>query len=1010
MSNKKKINIFIKLFLTLVLLIGTVGSNLIALYWDSPLQTFLGVVGEGTKGGSGDEDLFVSSFDSSKDVLKSQKKLANDIVGEGAILLKNDNSLPLQTKSKISLFGIASKSGDISGSGSGEVKGDKLDLETSLKNSGFEVNPKLVEFYKNSKHAHGPGTGPGSGDATGDWKLDEVPQNEYSQDIKNSYEKYNDAAIIVISRQSGEGGDLPTEMSRFGGDANKNYLELSKEEEDLLKAVKDSNKFKTTILLVNAPNAMELGFMDKEEFGIDGCLWYAGTGANGIESIGKILNGEINPSGRTVDTYAYDNFSAPSMQNFGDFRYVDSKGKVVDNSYLNYGEGIYVGYRYYETRYEDSILETDNVGNYVYSDEVMFPFGYGLSYTNFSWSNFNVTQVENKYTVTVDIKNIGKVAGKEVVELYSQTPQKEKIESSAVNLVDFEKTKMLEPGEEEKVSFEVSKDDLKTYDYLDKKTYVLPEGNYFLTVAENAHQAVNNILSNKGVQDRKLDGKPVKENVYTWKETDERILDESVTNKKISNQFDDVAVSLENYLTRNNWSKLDNDGLRYATGTKEGISNVTDSKGTVGTIEAPKELIKDLKTEGYEVSGAPDLSTLDLPSVDSYTYDADKKLKLSDLIGVPYDDKKWDSLLNQMKLSEMHQLFNKSGYGTAAIESINKPKTFEYDGPAGISNMITGTGSFSYPSTIMLAATWNKELAKEKGDLLGEDALATKTSGWYAPAVNIHRTPFSGRNYEYYSEDPILSGKLSVEETKAVQSKGVYVYIKHFALNDQESNRAANGHVAIWANEQAIRDIYLKPFEINVEQGKAKGIMMGLNRIGRIPATTNYNLITNVARGEWGFDGIVITDYTSNQSPQYADQFLAAGGNLFLATAAIPLSDAKQDWTRAKLRESTHRVLYVIANSLAMNGLAGGAEYQKGFAVYKILLIVLDVLVLLIMIMVALNIRKVVKETNEEFTVRMDRTKARRRTIWIISGVILVAILIVFYVFVWPIIQDALLM
>lgn len=1009
MGSKRKWHIAFIALLAVLMLAGTVSANAIAIYWDKPLQEFVGVIGEGIEDTSSEENLYKSEFEDKNALLKTQEAFAKQVVGEGAVLLKNDNALPLNENSKVSLFGIASASGSASGSGSGAVSGEAKTLYNSLVNAGFEVNETLYSFYENSTHKHGPGTGPGNGDAQGDWKVDEVPQSEFTDELKNSYKNYNDAAIIVFSRQGGEGGDLPTEMSRFGGSADEHYLQLSKEERDLLASIEQSGEFSNTVVLINSAGAMELGFVDQQEYGVDASLWYAGTGKNGIDAIGEILKGGINPSGRIVDTYVYDNFSAPAMQNFGDFRYVNGSNELIGNSYINYGEGIYVGYRYYETRYEDKVMNIQNVGDYNYTNSVIYPFGYGLSYTSFEWSDYQLTEDGDTYTVDVTVTNTGDRSGKDVVQIYAQLPYVEGgIEKAAVNLVNFDKTKELIPGESETLSIQIDKADLASYDYINEKTYTLDAGSYYLTAAQNAHAAVNNILAAKGYTIENGMTDAGNSTLVGKFELNELTRLESET--EVTNQFDNAIVANYEYLTRSNWANMDNNGLTYATGVKEGVSNVSDAKKTAKTILADEELIRQLKEEGYEVSGAPAISTLNYPAADTYKYDQKTNLSLSDMIGLDYNDPKWDELLNALKLSDMHKLFNKSGYGTMAIEQINKPKTFEYDGPAGITNMITGEGAFSYPTSPMVAATWNVELAKEQGRLVGEDALNTRTSGWYAPAINIHRTPFSGRNYEYFSEDPVLTGLISTNVTKGVQAKGVYVFLKHFALNDQETNRVAYGSVATWSNEQAIREIYLKPFEMNVKQGEAKGIMMAFNRIGFIPATTHYNLITNVTRGEWGFQGIIISDYMSSQSTNYADQYLAAGGDMFLSTSGIPLTDAKQDWARAELRNSTHNILFVVANSLAMNGLSNGGTYSSGFPIYKIILLVLDVLVLGILGILIRSMYRVGKETDESFEARRRLTQKRRLIIWCVVGVTFILLAVTFYIVLYPIIKEALLM
>lgn len=989
----------------------TVALNSVAAYWEKPLSDYFGVIGEGSTGDTSNY-LFPSEFASEEERKTAQADLTEQIVAEGTVLLKNNGALPSTDAKKISLFGISSAGKIVSGSGSGAVSGEVKSLKESLIASGYEINETLYDFYANSTHSHGSGAAPGGGSAKGDWKIDEVPQSEYASEVFNSYASYNDAAIVVFSRKGGEGGDLPTEMSRFGGNAEDNYLSLSQEEKDLLRSIKDSGTFAKTLVIINSAGAMELGFVDQDEYGVDAALWYTGTGSNGIDAIGKVINGEINPSGKLIDTYVYDNKSSAAMQNFGDYRYVDANGELTGQSYVNYGEGIYVGYRYYETRYEDQVIGTDGVGDYDYKSTVKYPFGHGISYTEFTWGEQKLVEENGSYTMSVEVTNSGTVAGKDVIQLYAQTPYTiGGIEKSSVQLVGYAKTKELQPNEKEVIEIKFDQKDLASYDYIGEKTYVLDSGSYYITAAKNAHDAVNNVLSAKGFSTANGMDYDGNSSLVSQFDVAEKVLfNTSVTNSEITNQFDDVIAEDALYLSRSNWSVLDNGQLEYASSSISGVSEVTDLEGNVATLTISEALRDALSAEGYDASGAPAIDSVGYPNKDSYKYDEKTNLVLSDMVGLPFDDPKWDELLNAMKLSEQHGLFNKSGYGTAAIDSVGKPKTFEYDGPSGISNFITGESGFGFPTSTMVAATFNTDLAAEFGKLVGEDAINTKTSGWYAPAVNIHRTPFSGRNYEYYSEDPYLSGNVSLNVVKAVQDKGVYVYVKHFALNDQETNRAAYNSVATWSNEQAIREIYLKPFQMSIETGGAKGLMMSLNRIGSTHATTNYNLITNVTRGEWGFEGVIITDYMSGMSPEFADQFLAAGGDMFLATGAIPLSDAKQDWSRAELRRSSKNVLFNIANSLAMNGLTDGGTFSNGIAVYQIVLWIVDALVAFGLFISGKKVYTAYKQTEEDFQADRDKTKKRRRVFWlIVLGIVIVIVIVLFVVF-FPLIKDAFLM
>ena len=992
----------------LAVVLGLVTTvNGVMIHWDSVLSMYLGTIGgSDSDGGTAvDTNYFTSEFTSGDALLKAQQEFCLEVAGEGIVLLKNEEALPLAEQSNISLFGISSVGSIRSGSGSGAGTGDNRAWVDAFSAVGYHVNPTLVSFYSDSGYVHGGGTSSGDGTQRGDWKIAEVPQSEYTEVVKASYADYNDAAVIILSRGGGEGGDLPREMSRFGGDADRHFLELTAEEEELIQTVATQN-FKKTILIVNTANAMELGFLNDPAYGIDACLWTSGLGADGAEAMGKIVKGEIDPSGKLVDTYVYDNFSSPAMQNFGDYRYVDANGELTGYSYVNYGEGVYVGYKYYETRYEDAVMQTQNVGSYDYASTVLFPFGYGLSYTEFAWSDFSCEVADETVTVSVTVTNVGEQAGKDVVQIYFQSPYTDydvanKIEKPSVSLVEFAKTSLLPAGGSERVSVSFSLQDMASFDAYGAGTYILENGEYYITAAKDAHSAVNNILSAKGYTALIGDGSADFAYNYT-RSTGEALTkyDTGAGSEPITARFADAYVKDYTYLTRSNWAMMDGNGLRYATAEKADASDTTDADRTVGTVQVDEQTLAGLKATGYAATGAPEFTG----SAD-FTYNEQNGLELVDLKGLAYDDAKWDDLLDEMKRSQQHELFGKGGYGTMSIGTeeeggINKPKTYEYDAPSGISNFVTGARAYSFPAEITLAATWNKDLAERYGALIGEDAIATKTSGWYAPAMNIHRTPFSGRNFEYYSEDATLSGLMAEREVKGVQQKGVYAYIKHFALNDQDTNRSGNGGVATWATEQAIREIYLKPFQYAVERADAHGVMTSVNRIGFRYANNHYPLITQVLRGEWGFEGAVVTDYTSALTGEDADAVLAGGVDLLLCTSASKLTNAKEPWASAALRRAAHNVLFVQANSLAMNGLTHGTTYSTGFPIYALILIALDAVALLA---AGWGVYLIVRAARMNADQWQTRKRFSTRTNLIIVGAIAAIIvgLIIYFCVVW---------
>ena len=993
-----------------VLLAVCIVANVLTAKWDSVLTEYFGTVGgTQTTAQAGD---FLSEYSSEEALKAAQLEHTRQVVAEGTVLLKNeDNFLPLKAGAQLSVFGLSSVSGTVTGSGSGDIEITSDTLAGALQKAGFGINADLTKFTGSTKHVHGTGAGPGGGDAMGDWKIDEIPWAEYTDAVKATFASYGDAAIVVLNRQNGEGSDLPREMSRFGNSADRHYLELSIEEEDLLRGIQDSGAFAGTILVINAANPMELGQIDQEEYGVKACLWYAGTGTDGIYSVADIFAGKISPSGRLVDTWAYDNLSAPAMQNFGDFRFLNEDGTPTGQAYMNYGEGIYVGYRYYETRYEDKVLGAENVGDYDYASTVQYPFGYGLSYTAFDWSDYSVKLDGDTVTAAVTVKNTGAVAGKDVVEIYAQAPYiAGGVEKASVVLAGYAKTKELKAGESEKVSVSFNLKDIASYDFVTNKTWMLDAGTYYVTAGRNAHDAINNVLAAKGyttANGMTQDGSAAMTGTFELSAL--RLLDTAVTGEKVTNQFEGDDIADAAYLSRSNWTMMENNGLRYSTKEIAGLSKNTDAEGTVGSVVISADLAAAFARKGLHSVDLAELAAQNFPSKDDYVYGAEVEnpLTLVSMRGKAYDDPQWEDLLNQTKLSEQHILFNNSGYGTKAIEAIQKPKSFEYDGPAGISNFITGKSGFGYARTITLAATWNQELAEEFGKFIGEDAILTKTAGWYAPATNIPRTPFSGRNFEYFSEDPLQSGLITANIIKEVQKKGVYVYMKHFALNDQETNRTAYNQVAVFSQEQAIREIYLKPFQMGVEDGGAKGIMLSMNRIGTTWSGDHYNLLHNVTRGEWGFDGIFITDYLASLDVEMIDKYLAAGGNLILSTSELKLSDVKQNWCRAYLRDSTHLVLYHQANSLAVNGLGEDVKFEVGTPIYKIALWVLMGLLAVYLIYSIIKMIQYGRMTEQQFADSRLRTRKARMIKNIILLAIIAALIIVFFIVYFPILQKA---
>lgn len=860
-----------------------------------------------TSGEVVDSEYYKSDYKKLKQVQKDETAYAQDVQAEGTVLLQN-NGLPLKENSKITLLGYSCTQQNflVGGGGSGSIDTSKTpSLFEVFENAGYEVNETMWDFYTN-----GNGKASYAADQVNEPALSKYGETEFS-----SFSKYNDAAIVIISRKGSEGSDIKTSQKN---ETEKSMLELSENEKALISKACDS--FGKVILLLNTSNPLELGdYGNNEKISI---LWVGAGGQQGLRAIPEIINGIRYPSGRLVDTYAYDEFSSPAMQNFGDYTLTSGE------KYVNYAEGIYVGYKYYETRYDDAVNHRENVGEYNYKNTVQFPFGYGLSYADFSYSDFKVIEEKDDFKVSVKVTNLSKdQAGKEVVQVYMQSPYTQYdiengIEKSAIQLVGFAKTMELEGGMDEVIEIDVPKSVMKAYDSKNAKTYIVDEGDYYFSIGKNAHDALNNILTtqSKTIADGMTENGDAS---FVYKHH-ENSLDKTTYSKSngndVTNQFDDVDYRSYDdsfkYLTRNNW-----------TGTMpKTLGN--------GTLETTDKMARDLQPKESTLSSG------EMPKTGSKN-----DIVLAELIGKDFNDEKWNLLLDNLTADEMMQLVGNAGYGTIGLPSIGKPGVVDKDGPAGISSsLIGGIGCFGFPTEMVLASTWNTELAEKMGYFIGEDSLYSGVPGWYAPSMNIHRTPFSGRNFEYYSEDGFISGIFGAKVTKAAQEKGTYCYIKHFVLNDQEQNR---GGIVTWSNEQALREIYLEPFENAVKEGKARGLMVAMNRIGCTWVGAHKGLLTNVLRNEWGYDGAVITDaamsYDKNMDLVAG---LSAGTDIWLCpTNKIYTIDTSKAENVIALRNASHRILFVVANSNAMNGIDANVRIISVITPWQIGMIILDIVV-----------------------------------------------------------------
>lgn len=867
---------------------------------------------------------------------EEEKELCEQIEAEGIVLLKNeDGALPLgEAEKKLALLGQDSVDFVYGGAGSGSVDASLAPtMKEAMEASGFTVNETLWNFYDTGAGSSYRKEFPNaSGD--GDFAVNEVPQSAYPADVKSSLDG-DDVGIVVLGRSGGESADLPT-MPLASGYL---YLEPDKDELDLLALA--CEKFEKVVLIVNASTPVELGILEDPAYAnVKAALWVGAVGQEGMYAIGEVLNGNVNPSGRLVDTYAYDSLSAPSNYNLGDYTIANSS---VQNGtkYIVYQEGIYVGYRYYETRYADAVLGQGNAGAYDYASAVQFPFGYGLSYSEFSWSGFSMEEnADGDFEISLTVTNEGPRIGKEVVQIYIGSPYTQYdrdngVEKAAVELVGFAKTQLLENGASEEVTVTVDRSLMKAYDAQGAGTYIVDDGTYYFAAAKNAHEAVNSVLlaADESVADRLTGaGDAAFVAAYEQEAFDAETYSVSEeTGAEIVNRFDDVDVNYYEdctYLSRSDW---------------EGTMPQSTFRG--GSWNASAQMLADLEFyRADEVIAAPDAQ---MPVNDS----AATSYRVQDLVGAEYGDERWTQIVEQLSWSQMTRLVRLGGYSTIQIDKIGLPMTQDKDGPSGFSNtLVGGVSTMSWPTEVVMASTWNVELMEQMGEMLGEQSIAAGVAGWYAPGVNIHRSPYSGRNFEYYSEDGFLSGKIGAAEMRGVRSKGVIAYMKHFALNDQETNRYGG---AVFANEQSIREIYLKGFEYCVTEGGSIAAMAGMNRIGARWVGAHKGIMTDVLRGEWGFEGMVITDQASVASMLYQDMIsgLWAGTDLWLNTNSSlwSLDEWKDNATvMSNVQRAASNVIYAVTNSNAVTdyGEGGGAvDPNAGTPAWKIWLIVLDVVV-----------------------------------------------------------------
>lgn len=859
---------------------------------------------------------------------------------EGAVLLKNENNaLPFSPEeTRVTLFGhaVAQPLYKAPSAGSKGYESEYcIDLYTALTDAGFQINDTLYNAYAASETSRGNGAYDHQKHQQNELALGEEDISFYTDELRRSWEDdYNDAAIVMLAREGGEGSELYMEDPMEGI----SQLALHQEEKDLLQMIKDSGKFDKIIVLINSGWAMELGWLD--EYDVDACLWIGTPGQRGFEGVANILTGTANPSGRLVDTYAVNSLSAPATvngsynnQNWTNLKEVLAASTEDDADvswYTVQAEGIYIGYKYYETRYEDCILGQGNAdskngsstGNtWNYAEEVSYPFGFGLSYTSFEQKLDSVEVDGDDIRVTVTVTNTGDTAGKSAVQIYAQTPYGEYektnlVEKSAIQLLDFGKTQMLEPGESETLTITCDKYLLASYDYKNAKGYILSEGDYYISVGDNAHDALNHVLAAKGAEGMTDEnGAAVSgdaDKTYRWSEEfdKETYRNSRVTGEEVTNQFDDCDLNywLEGsvtYLSRQDW---------------EGTYPLSPVQ-----VAATAEMIAALEGDMYET---PE----DAPSVSEFTQGDRQGIPLAAMIGLDYDDPKWEEYLNQFTIEEMANLLPDL-YNNDPLPELGIPTIIPGDGPDGVGGVFSeelygdGRNDCCFPCEVILASTFNKDLMQRRGELMGEEAMYLGMTHVWMLGANLHRTPFGGRNFEYYSEDAVMNYLCQIPEAIGITSKGVHAGMKHFAGNDQENNRMG---VACYFNEQAFREGALRGFEGAVTEGGSKAVMHGFNRVGMKWCSSNIELCTNVLVNEWGFEGMQETDAIS-EGPSYQRHYesvLAVGTDFYCfdfdggSTRDIPATIKKNDdgYLLQMLRDATRDRLYVFANSSVMNG------------------------------------------------------------------------------------------
>ena len=859
-------------------------------------------------------------------------EVAEEIMEDGIVLLKNESLLPLNETKKLNIFGWESINPAYGGAGSGGINDlyDIVSLNQGLENAGFSINQELVDFYNN----YGADN-PEMSIQKQSWTLPEPPVDTYSDELIKSAKEYSDVAVVVLSRKAGEGhNDIPMDVRKAAYDNNsdeyddfpegEHYLQLSQTERDMVDMV--CSNFDNVIVVYNGANQFELGFAD-EYPQIKSVVWCPGTGNVGFNALGKVFSGEVNPSGKTPDTFVYDMTTAPWWNNAEKTEYTNLADMAVEGmnagtaqvyapAFTNYVEGIYVGYKYYETAAQEGAIDYDKT--------VQYPFGYGLSYTEFEQKMGELKEKDGQISVDVEVTNTGDVAGKDVVEVYYKPPYTNGgIEKSSANLIEFAKTNLLQPGESQTVTVTFSIEDMASYDENNAKAYVLEKGDYVISINSDSHTALDQktYTADKDV---------------VYKGENKRASDDTAA----TNVFEDAKGDVT-YLSR-----------------ADHFANYEEATAAPASAELGEPYVSE-----YHLNSNFDKTTYLNDEDVMPTTGADNGLTLADMRDADYDDPRWEKLLDQLTVDEMANMIAMAGYQTAAMDSVGKVATLDFDGPAAINNNFTGVGSIGFPIEVVVASTWNKELAQAWGECMGKISQEMGAEGWYAPGMNTHRTAFGARNYEYFSEDGVLAGNMGAKAVEGARKYGVYSYIKHFALYEGNAKM-----VSVWSNEQAIREIYLKPFEISVKQGGANAVMVSWSFLGDKWTGESSNLMNTVLRDEWGFRGMALTDFFRNNGHGFmnADAALANGVDAMLSTfngEENNVANPEHPTAVLQMRNACKNVMYTVVSSWAYDG----EHEETGMENWKKAGIGIDIVIALFMAgMEVLVIRGYKKRKNAE--------------------------------------------